>query len=364
MPDYVLFGITILIVFIGLILLSSATSVLSFQETSGSYYFVWQQLTHGVLPGLAALFLAYHIPYRKYQRFTPLFLIAVYVLLAIVFIPQLHTTGLPTRSWIDLGGITLQTSEIAKIFFILWLAGWCSTRQRTMRDLTRTSIPFFIIMASIAGLLMLQPDTGTMLLFLGVGCMVLYVAQGSLLHLSFAAGLGALVAVPWLLKAPYRLQRLTSFLDPSQDIQGAGYQVYQALIALGSGSWFGLGIGQSQQKFYFVPEVESDSIFAIIGEELGFVFTSFLIMLFVGLFLRGVRIARQAPDRYGALIAWGVTALIALQVIVNIGAMVSLLPLTGIPLPFISLGGTNMVVLLASIGILMNISTITQARHG
>jgi cell division protein FtsW len=166
------------------------------------------------------------------------------------------------------------------------------------------------------------------------------------------------------LKAGYRSQRLTSFLHPSADTQGAGYQIYQGLIALGSGSWWGLGIGRSQQKFHFVPEVESDSIFAIIGEELGFVITAILVILFASLFIRGVHIARHAPDRYGSLLAWGITLLITLQVLVNVGAIVGLLPLTGVPLPFMSLGGTNIVVLLAGLGILLNISTYTKEAHG
>ncbi len=363
-PDYTLLGTTLVLLFVGLITLSSATSILSFQETSGTYYFLRRQLTHGVLPGLLAMFILYRIPYRKYLGFTSLFLFAVYALLLVVFVPSLHPAGYPTKSWIDIGFTTIQTSEIAKLFFILWLAGWCTTRHASIRSLTVTSIPFFLITASIAGLLMLQPDAGTMILFMGIAMCMFFVAQGNLLHILFATGLGSLIIIPVILRAPYRFQRLTSFLHPSADTQGAGYQIYQALIALGSGSWFGLGIGRSQQKFYFVPEVESDSIFAIIGEELGFIISAILLILFVSLFLRGIRIARNAPDRYGALVAWGVTLLITLQVVVNVGAIVGLLPLTGIPLPFISLGGTNIVVLLAGLGILLNISTYTKEQHG
>ncbi len=363
-PDYALLGTVLVILFIGLIMLSSATSVLSFQQTSGTYYYLRRQLLHGVLPGLLALYITYRIPYRAYQKYTPFFLVGVYLLLIAVFIPGLHAKGFSSNSWINLRFTTLQTSEIAKLFFIGWLAGWCTSRQRTMGNLTTTSIPFFLVAASIAALLMLQPDTGAMVLFMGVGFAMFFVAQGSLLHMAFALGLGSLIALPIVLEAPYRLKRLTSFLHPSADTQGAGYQIYQALIALGSGSWWGLGIGRSQQKFHFVPEVESDSIFAIIGEELGFIVSAILIILFASLFLRGASIARHAPDRYGALLAWGITLLVTLQVLVNVAAIVGLLPLTGVPLPFISLGGTNIVVLLAGIGILLNISTFTNEAHG
>lgn len=361
--DYYLISAVAIIIFLGLIMLSSATSILSFKETSTSYYFVKQQLLHGVIPGIILFFITLRLNYRVYNNIAWFLYPITLFLLLIVFIPQLSFGRGEVRSWVSLFGITIQTSEIAKLALVLWLAAWLSKRERFMRSFTRVALPFFLYVAITAGLLLLQPDIGAFMLFGAIAFVMFLSAKGSLSQALFLLAIGGLLVSPYILAAPYRLERLLTFWNPGQELQGAGYQVQQTLIALGSGSWWGVGIGRSQQKYQFVPEIESDSIFAIIGEEWGFVLSTLLIVLFAFVYLRGLRIARSAKDSFGYLTAIGITYMITIQVLINIGAMVGLLPLTGVPLPFISLGGTNMTVLLAALGILINISRSNIRIH-
>lgn len=357
-PDIVFISAIAIIVAIGLIMLSSATSILSLDQTQGqhAYSFVWQQLLHGVLPGLILFGITYTIDYRLYKRWFLLFAVISLLLPLLPFIPSLGMVTNGVKGWIHVLGITLQTSELAKFTFIVWLAAYLSRNEQQLRSRFASLTPVMLVTGLLIIELILQPDTGMALLFISITILMVYSADTKFSYLLLMAAIGVSLMIPLLFSARYKIDRIISFLRPSQDIQGIGYQVRQALIALGSGSWFGRGIGQSQQKYKFVPEVQSDSIFAIIGEEWGFMLSSVLIALFAFVVYRGLRIARLAPDGFGKLLAVGVISMIASQVVINIGALLGLLPLTGLPLPFISLGGTNMAILLALVGILANIS--------
>ena len=337
---------------------------MSFAQSQTSSFYLRQQLVHGIIPGLVLFFIMYKLDYSLLRKLTPLLFFATLLLLSLVFIPSLGLMRNGVRSWIVIGELILQPSELAKFTFLLWLSGWLVKRESFMTSLCRTSIPFFAMLGIICLLLMLQPDLGTMLTYASLGLTLFLLAGGNLVHAALACVLGITALLPKILTTDYRLSRLLTFWNPNQDLKGAGYQIHQALIALGTGSWLGVGIGQSRQKFQFLPEIESDSIFAIIGEEFGFVVASVIIALFIGLFIRGVIIARNARDYDGYLLACGVSFLIAVQALINIGAMVGLVPLTGIPLPFISLGGSNIAMLLASTGLLANISTLTTTHYG
>lgn len=286
-PDYQLICLIGVILCVGLIMLSPATSVLSFTETKTSYFFVMRQITRGVIPGALFFLIALKFNYRKYRRLTPFFLVITIALLLLVFIPFLGSVQNGVKGWIRLAGITIQTSEIAKLTFILWLAGWLASHEGSIRSLKKTSIPFFIVSALVAGLIMLQPDMGTMLIFAAVAFVMFFAARARMSHIVLLVAISALIALPIIISARYRFQRILQFWNPNNDIQGAGYQIRQALIALGSGSWRGVGIGRSQQKFQFLPEIESDSIFAIIGEEGGF-FSQALLSFFLRCFLSAV----------------------------------------------------------------------------
>jgi cell division protein FtsW len=359
-PDYVLLILTGIIIFFGLLMLSSATSVKGFQEQGDTYYFIKQQITRGLIPGAILYLLFIRIPFIKLKKFNWLWLAATLVLLTVVFIPGLRVIINGSKSWVSIAGVTLQTSEMAKLTFIIYLAIWLESKQKSITDFRHTFIPFLILLGIVCGLILLQPDMGTMLIFLMVATIMYFTAGMKLAHIGILAGLSGLVVAVMVKLAPYRLERLVTFLHPDFDTQGAGYQLKQALIAVGSGGWFGLGLGQSRQKFNYLPEVAADSIFAIIAEEWGFIFCLFLLALYLMVCVRGLRIAKHAPDTFSKLVTTGIISWITIQSVVNIGAIIGVMPLTGLPLPFISLGGSNLAVVMMALAIVTNISKYTK----
>ncbi|NTV41477.1 MAG: cell division protein FtsW [Candidatus Moranbacteria bacterium] len=259
---------------------------------------------------------------------------------------------------------SFQHSEMSKLAIILYLAAWFESKgQQKIKDVFEGLLPFLGIMGLIGFLIIKQPDMGTLGVVVLTSFSVFFVSGAKLKHLFSMGILGSFLL--WLLikLEPYRFDRISAFLEPGADPKGIGYQISQALLAIGSGGFWGLGLGHSRQKFNYLPEPVGDSIFAVIGEELGFIGAIFLIILFVTLAFRGLRIAKNAPDIFGKLIATGVTMWIILQAFINIGANIALVPLTGIPLPFISYGGTSLVFLMAAVGILLNISKFTDLEE-
>jgi len=278
----------------------------------------------------------------------------------IVLVPSLGYELGGARRWINFGGFVFQPSELAKLTFILYLATWLSKKGKEINNLTYGFASFLVLLGLITVLIMLQPDLGTMTVIAFVAVIVYFVAGGSIKHLIVIMLIGAAIFGLLVQIAPYRAARFTVFLNPEMDPQGIGYHVNQALLAIGSGGIFGLGLGHSRQKYNYLPEVTGDSIFAVIAEELGLIISIGLILLYLVLMLRGFRISRAAPDQFGKLVAVGITCWFTFQALVNIGSMVSILPLTGIPLPFISYGSSAIVISLLAIGILINISKQTK----
>lgn len=356
-PDYVFLVVTLILIVFGLIMLSSASVVLSYQNFGNNYYYFTHQLLFGVLIGLVAMFVAYKIDYHKWKKFAALMLILTLVLLILVFIPGLGFEYGGARRWVNLGPLgTIQPTEIAKLTFLLYLATWLDKRSQGIKDWKYSFAPFLFMLAVVGTLTVLQPDVGTMSVIMLMSIVVYFVAGGKLTHLGIL-GVGAVLIMMLLIKiAPYRMSRFTVFLNPELDPQGIGYQINQSLLAVGSGGILGRGLGKSIQKHNYLPEASGDSIFAVIAEEMGFVRIIFLLLLFLFFAYLGFRIAKRAPDMYGKLIATGITAWVILQALINISAMISLIPLTGIPLPFISYGGSAIISLLAACGIMLNIS--------
>lgn len=347
---------------IGLVMLSSAGAVIAYERFSDSYFFLKRQIIFGVIPGLALAFIFSRIPYYTLRRFAfPMLLVSIGLLIT-VFIPGLgasYNTG--SRSWITLGGFSLQPSEIVKLTFLIYLAAWLEQRgERGIKHFSYGFVPFVSLLGLIMFLMVLQPDVGTMMIIVMIAMAVYFVAGARLKHMGVLA-LGGAGLLALLIKiAPYRLARFTIFLNPELDPQGIGYHINQAFLAIGSGGWFGRGLGQSRQKFHYLPEVTGDSIFAIMAEEVGFLVVCIFLALLFFIAYRGLRIAASAPDRFSKLLAVGITCWIMIQSFVNIGAMVGLMPLTGVPLPLVSYGGTAMMINLASLGILLNISKYTR----
>jgi len=357
-PDYLLIGVIFLIIIFGLVMLSSASSAIAFKERGDTYYFLKHQIFTGLLPGLFLFFIFIKINYRYWQKYTLGWFILSVVLLILPFIPGLgSTSGTSSHSWIIILGQSLQPAEIVKLTFTLFLAGWLATKQsREIQHLKAGFVPFLIFLGIIAGLILLQPDIGTLFIIASIAVAIFFAANGNLFHL-FWLGLGGVTGLTVLIKLnPYQGKRLLTFLNPGLDPQGIGYHINQALLAIGSGGLLGRGLGQSRQKFQYLPEVFGDSIFAIIAEELGFIMVIVLIALFVFLMYRGLKLAEKTPDTYGRLIVIGIIFWFSFQALVNIASMVGLMPMTGLPLPFISYGGTSLMTSLAAVGILANVS--------
>lgn len=348
---------------VGLVMISSSSVVLSQEYFGSSYVYVSKQLLH-VGIGLVALSAGAMLDYRIWQRLAPGLLILSIALLVVTHIPGIGVEVKGAQRWIGVGAFIFQPTEVVKVLAILYFSAWLTARQDRVANLVGGFLPFITLLGLIALLILAQPDAGTALVTVLTVVSIYFVSGAPWTFLGYGLVLGGGLLGGLIAAAPYRLQRLVTFLNPSAETLGAGYHINQALLAIGAGSWLGLGFGQSKQKFLYLPEPHTDSIVAIIVEELGFLRSLLILGLLLFVILRGYQIARRAPDPFARSVAVGITTLIGIQAFVNIGAMVGLLPLTGVTLPFISYGGTSIIVLMAAIGILLNISkSVTLEAH-
>jgi cell division protein FtsW len=287
-------------------------------------------------------------------------LIICFILLIAVLIPGIGVVRGGARSWLGIGSLGIQPSEFMKLGMVIFLAKMLSENQHKITNFIHGLMPPLLVVGAAFGLIMLQPDLGTGAVLVGASLLVIYAAGARMMHL-FALGMAGFAGLAGLiLAAPYRLKRITAFLDPWQDPLGAGYQAIQSLYAIGPGGLVGLGLGMSRQKYSYLPEPQTDFIFSIIAEELGFIGGSTVLALFMVLLWRGMRTAIAAPDTFGSLLAVGIVGMIAVQVIINIGVVIGMLPVTGITLPLISAGGSSLTLILTSIGLLLNISRYSR----
>jgi len=347
--DLALLFAVILLTGFGLFMIYDASSYVAFRDFGDKYSYFKDQTTWAIL-GFIALALVSFFDYKKYYNLALPILIASIILLVVVLIPGLGISALGARRWIDLGFFVLQPSEFVKLALIIYLSAWFSTKEKGR------FIAFLLLIGLILGLVMLQPDMGTAIIILGLSVIIYFLSGGNVLHLLALAPVVGLAGLALIILEPYRLARLTTFLNPEQNVLGSSYHLRQILIALGSGGLFGVGFGNSLQKYAYLPEATTDSIFAIMAEEIGFVGVIIFISVVLFVVYRGFHIAMHAPDTFGKLLAAGITSFIAIQAIVNLSAQTALMPLTGVPLPFISYGGSALIINLVSIGILLNIS--------
>lgn len=360
-PNYAMFLILGALLVFGLIMLSSASSVMGYQKFNDSYYYLKHQFIYGVIIGLVSLFIMSKIDYHYWKKYAFPIALATIILLFLVLVPGIGFEYLGAKRWIEIGGVQFQPSELVKLTFLIYLAVWLENRAKKMTDFGSSFVPFIVMIGFIFFMIAgIQKDLGTTIVIAVIALSVYFVAGAPWKHLIWMAFSGIGLFFLMIKIAPYRANRLMVFLNPELDPQGIGYHINQALLAIGSGGIFGLGLGHSRQKYNYLPEPAGDSIFAVIAEELGFVFTMILIALFISFFWQGLKIARSAPDAFGRLIAVGIVAWITFQAFINIAAMLSLVPLTGIPLPFISYGSTSLVMLLTAVGVLINISKQTK----
>jgi len=299
------------------------------------------------------------VDYRFYKRFGKISFIVGIVLLVLVLLIGVERND--AKRWIDLGITTFQPSEFVKFFVILFYASSLSDNKDKLKSFKKGFIPYMLGLGVMAGLLLLEPHMSAAMVIIAIGSIIMIVAGSKIKHFVLT---GIFVGVPaiivMILMAPYRLSRITAFLDPWADPLGEGYQVIQSLYAIGSGGLFGAGLGLSKQKYLYIPEPHNDFIFSILSEELGFFGCSIVIILFILFIWRGIIIATKARDLFGSLLATGIASMVAIQVIINIAVVTSSMPNTGIALPFFSYGGTSLIMLLSSVGILLNISRSAQ----
>lgn len=352
--DYTLLITILLLLSLGLIMVLSASSPTSLAESGTSYtYFIKQAIF--AIAGLFAMGIISKINYRVYKSFYKFVYVLSIILLALVLVIGTSNNG--AKRWIYIGGQSFQPSEFVKLFMIIFYAGLLTKDREELPKFWKGLVKHILWIAPIAGLLLLEPHMSATLVISGI-CLVMMIVAGCKFSQLFMSGL--IIGVPvigvLIVKSSYRLKRVVTFLDPWQDKLGDGWQVIQSLYAIGSGGLFGLGLGQSKQKYLYLPEPQNDFIFSVLAEELGWAGCVFVIILFAILIWRGVLIAMKAPDMFGSLLAVGITSLIAIQVIINIAVVTSSMPATGMPLPFFSYGGTALFLLLCEMGILLNIS--------
>lgn len=370
--DFLLLGIALGLSLFGLAMIASVSVYQSYQLTqrfveSGSWaapsnaFYLWRSFVH-MLVALGALGVTSIIPYHVWQRHARTLFLLNMGFLIVLFIPSIGNQYGTARSWLHLGFFSVQPSEFLKITLVFYLAVWLQKKESSIATFQEGFIPFVVLLCVSTFFVAIQPDLGSFLVFTVIATVMFFVAGGNILHLFLGAGVAGLLGLPVILNKDYVRNRFTVFLhvlfnpDDMTYREGIGFQVYQALIAIGSGGMFGVGYGKSIQKFGYLPEVQSDTIFAAMAEELGFLRLLIVLSLY-GIFVyRGYRVARNAPDRFGLLVATGITTGIAFQTLLNICVNLSLFPITGLTLPFISYGGSSLLATLAGVGVLLNIS--------
>lgn len=347
--DIWIFAVSIFLTLFGLIMIYNASVVIAERDFADKYHYARDQATW-VVVGFVIMLIFSFIDYHVWRRLALPILVTTLVLLMMVFVPVVGIKALGASRWINFGFFIVQPAELAKPALVVYLASWLSNKER------RRFFAFVLLIGLVVGLIMLEPDMGTAVV-LGSTAMIIYFLSGApLWHFFLLIPAGAAISFILIRIVPYRLERFLTFLDPLRDPLGASYHIHQTLLALGSGGLLGVGLGKSLQKYAYLPESTTDSIFAIVAEEIGFVGSVFIIMLFFFLIFRAFMVAKKAPDTFGILLCSGIASFLAIQVIINLSAQVALLPFTGVPLPFISYGGSSLLVTLAAIGIVLNIS--------
>lgn len=346
---------TVLLTLFGILMVYNASSVVAFRDFGDKYYFVRDQVLWAAI-GFLTLFAFSLIDYHFWRTFALPLLLGTIVFLMAVFIPGIGIKKLGASRWLDFKLFILQPTELAKLSLTIYLAAWFSNPEKGR------IWAFLLLLLLFLGFIIAQPDMGTGIILASTSLVIYFLSGANIFQ--FFILLPAFLVLGFLAikVAPYRMDRLLSFLNPLRDPQGTSYHIQQILIALGTGGLTGLGLGQSIQKYEYLPESTTDSIFAVIAEEIGFLGSLILIIVFVFLFFRGFKIALSARDNFGKLLAGGIVSFLGIQTLINLGSQVALFPLTGVPLPFISYGGSSLIVSLASIGILLNISKTSSSR--
>lgn len=355
--DHLILAFSIFFCLFGMLMIYESSNVTAFKEYGDKYFFIKEQFKWFVI-GLAGMSIGYVVHYKRYFQWSfPLLLFTIATLLA-VFIPGLGIKALGASRWLKLGIVRFQPSELAKLVIIFYLSAWFTNKEKKGR-----LYAFLMLISMVVGLVVLQPDLGTSIILTMIAFFLYFLSGARLWHFLMLIPLIAVSIFGLIATSSYRLRRFTTFLNPNFDPLGASYHIRQIFLSLGSGGFWGLGFGSSRQKYQYLPEANTDSIFAIVGEELGFIGSAVFIILFVIFLYRIFMVAKNAKDKNGYLLASGIFTLFASQLLINLGAIVALFPLTGVPLPFISYGGSNLVISLTAVGIILNISRSSVSQR-
>jgi len=350
-----LLGATSFLVVTGLVMVLSASSVSAFAQYGDSFLFVQRQAAYAVV-GVGVLLVASRMRPQAWRRLAwPLLLITL-VMLAFVLVPSAGIEAYGSSRWFQLGPVTVQPSELAKLSLVVFAAAILTKKWGRLGDVGHLAVPLLPVCAVVCALVMLQPDLGTTVILAGSVFLLLFAAGVRVRYLSLAVLVGSAIGAGLIMSADYRRVRFLSFLNPWADAKSTGYQLVQSLIALGSGGWTGVGLGASRQKWQYVPNAHNDFVFSILGEELGLIGEIVVLFAFCTLIYAGLRIATRTPDVFSRLLAAGIVSWFGLQALVNLGAVTGLLPITGVPLPFLSYGGSSLVVSLGAVGVLVSIA--------
>jgi cell division protein FtsW len=354
-PDMWLFGAAVMLLSAGVVMVYSASAIVAADRFHDPYFFLKKQLFWALLGSLAML-AAVRVDYRRLERFVLPALVVAGVLLVLVLVPPIGQAINGTRRWLRLGPVSFQPAELAKLTLVFYLAAFVARRPERLTDVRRGLLPPLAVAGAFAGLVLLQPDLGNCLTLVALTFGLLYLAGSPVRYLAWAIAPALPLLVVAVYAAPYRLRRITAFWDPWSDPRGSGFQIIQSWLAFGNGGLLGQGIGASRQKLFYLPEAHTDFIFAVVGEELGFIGAAAFVALFAIVIWRGLRIGLRTSEPFGAYLALGITLLIATQTLVNLGVVTGLLPTKGLPLPFISFGGSALSMTMVSTGVLLNIS--------
>lgn len=359
-PNYKIAIIAFILAVFGVIMIASASTVVAFEKFNdqNNYYYVYKQLTALVIGFILMGFFS-NFEYRNFKKISlPLMIITLLLLIAI-FLPGIGSTAKGASRWINIG-TSFQPSELAKITFVIYLAAWLEARKLELNKFTKALFPFTIMLAVISFLIILEPDLGTLTIIISTATIMFFAAGAPIWHLGSLGAFLGLTFIGFVRSAEYRWERFMTFLNPSKEMLDSSYHINQAFIAVSQGGLWGKGFGQSLQKMRYLPEPHTDSIFAIIAEELGFFRSSLVVFGYLYLFYQGIKTASRAQDDFGQLLAIGIVSSLLIQALINISAMLGIVPLTGVTLPFISYGGTSLVISFIQIGILLNISKHAQ----
>lgn len=360
-PDFIIFFAVLALLAIGVVMVYSSSAVSAYVNFQDSFYFLKRQIVWVTL-GLLAMVLTMNIDYHAWKKLAKPVMVVTLILLILVLVPGLGRVVNGARRWLGFGSLYMQPSEIAKLSMVLFCASSLALRQDKITSFVKGILPQLVVLLIVFGLILKEPDLGTALAIGGTVFVLLFTAGAKISHLVSLGIAGVSGIITAIIIEPYRMKRLLAFSDPWADPLDTGYHIIQSLYAIGSGGLFGVGLGRSREKFLYLPEPHTDFIFAILGEELGFIGTITVIILFFLFAWRGFKVAISAPDIFGSLMAAGLTTMIIMQALMNIAVVTASMPVTGIPLPFLSFGGSALIFTLSGVGILLNISRYVNLK--